>query len=97
MELKNKVFKIVSKIPKGKTMTYKQLAVKLKTSPKAVAKILSKNPTPISIPCHRVICNNGKMGGYTYKGKRKDKMKIQLLKKEGIKIKKGKVIHPKTF
>lgn len=83
--LKNKVFKQVSKIPKGKIATYKQIAEKLKTSPRAVAKILSTNPTPIKIPCHRVIRSDGEIGGYTFKGKFNPKKKIQLLGREGVK------------
>jgi len=90
---KEEVFKEVSKIPKGKTLTYKQIADKLKTSPRAVAKILSTNPSPIKVPCHRVIKSNGEIGGYTYKGKRKDILKIRLLKKEGIRIQKRKIIN----
>lgn len=86
MELKDKVLKEVCKIPKGQTRTYKQIATKLRTSPRAVAKILSSNQNPIKIPCHRVICSNGKLEGYTYKGKRRNNMKIKLLKKEGVEI-----------
>lgn len=86
MELKQKVFREVCKIPKGKTKSYKDIAIKLKTSPRAIARILSKNPTPVSVPCHRVIRADGEPGGYTYKGKRKDRMKIKLLEKEGIAI-----------
>ena len=90
--LKNKVFKQIIKIQKGKTKTYKQIAIKLKTSPRVVAKILSQNLEPIKIPCHRIICSDGKIGGYTYKGKFNPKMKINLLKKEGVKIKKNRII-----
>lgn len=86
MEMKNKVFKQVSQIPKGQTKTYKQIAEKLNTSPRAVAKILSQNPEPIKIPCHRVIRTDGRLGGYTFKGKRKPEMKIKLLRKEGLRI-----------
>lgn len=82
--LKQKIFKQVSKIPKGQTRTYKEIAKAVKTSPRAVARILASNPNPIKIPCHRVIRSDGKSGGYTYKGKRKDKMKIKLLKEEGV-------------
>lgn len=88
--LQKKVFKEVCKIPKGETRTYKDIAEKLCASPRAVAKILSQNPHPIKIPCHRVIRADGRIGGYTFKGKRKDEMKIKLLKKEGVKIKKRK-------
>ena len=74
-----KVLKIVSKIPRGKTLNYKRVA-ELAGSPKAyraVGNILNKNYNP-TIPCHRVIRSNGKIGGYN----RGVKNKIKLLKKE---------------
>lgn len=77
---KKKVLKTVSKIPKGSTKSYKEVA-KLAGSPKAwraVGNILSHNKDK-NIPCHRVILSNGKPGGYR-DGKRKKK---RLLKKEG--------------
>ena len=90
--LKQKVFKEVCNIPRGKTRTYKEIAKAVGSSPRQVARILSQNPRPIKIPCHRVIRADGKIGGYTFKGKRKDKMKVKLLKKEGVKIKKREII-----
>ena len=92
MNQKQKLFRELLKIPKGKTTSYKKLAIKLKTSPRAVAKMLSTNKNPITIPCHRVICSDGKIGGYTWKGKQNPKRKISLLKKEGVKIKNNKII-----
>lgn len=77
-KFQKKVFKIVKKIPKGQTMTYGEIAEKLKTSPRAVGQALSKNKSK-NIPCHRVIMSNGKLGGYN-KGVR---IKRNLLKKEG--------------
>lgn len=77
-----KVLKIVSKIPKGKTLTYKQVAIKA-GSPKAfrsVGSIMSKNYLN-NIPCHRVIKSNGKVGNYNRGG---EERKIKLLKKEGF-------------
>src|SRR3989344_9409568 len=91
MKLKNKIFQEVCKIKRGKVKTYKQIADKLKTSPRAIAKILSSNKNPIKIPCHRVIRSDGKIGGYTFKGKFNPKLKIMLLKKEGIKIEDKKI------
>lgn len=76
---KEKVLNIVAKIPKGKTFTYKEVALKA-GSPKAsraVGNILNKNYNP-AIPCHRVIRSDGKIGGYN----RGAKKKINLLKKE---------------
>jgi len=61
-----KVFKLLP--PKGKTTTYGEIANKLKTSPRAVARALATNPFPIKIPCHRVIMSKGDIGGYSGKG-----------------------------
>lgn len=76
---KEKVFEIVRKIPKGKTLAYKEVARKAGSSNayRAVGNIISKNYDP-KIPCHRVIRSDGGMGGYN----RGIKNKIKILKKE---------------
>ena len=77
---KEKVFAVVAKIPKGKTMTYSEVAAKA-GSPRAfraVGSMLSTNYDP-AIPCHRVIGSDGKMHGYN----RGVGRKLQILKKEG--------------
>lgn len=74
-----KVYKIVQKIPRGKVLTYKEVA-RLAGNPnasRAVGNILNKNYDK-SIPCHRVIRSDGKLGGYN----RGAENKIRLLKKE---------------
>lgn len=91
IKLSKKLFYIVKKIPKGKVMTYKRLAHLLEISPRAAAKILSKNEKPIKVPCHRVIRSDGSLGGYTYKGKSQKEKKAILLKAEGVKIKNNKI------
>lgn len=93
-DLKEKVYKELSNIKKGSVITYKELAAKV-GSPKAiraVATIVGQNPNPIVVPCHRVIRSDHKVGEYTYKGKRNQKMKIKLLTAEGIVIKGEKVV-----
>lgn len=84
--LKEKLWKEVSRIKKGNTTTYKELAIKLKTSARAVAKMLSTNKNPIVVPCHRVIRSDGGIGGYTYRGKQDVKRKRDLLSGEGINL-----------
>ena len=79
-----KVWNAISKIPKGKVKTYKELARSIrkpKTS-RAVANACGKNPFPIKIPCHRVIRSDGRLGGYSGKGGIKTKRK--LLRNEGV-------------
>lgn len=79
MAFREKVLEVVSKIPKGKTLTYKEVA-KLAGSEKAfraVGNILNKNYNP-NIPCHRVIRSDGKTGGYN----RGEELKKKILKQE---------------
>ncbi len=85
-----KVYRAVRKIPRGKVLTYRQVA-KLAGSPKAaraVGNALNKNPDLRNIPCHRVVRSNGKVGGYRLGQKKK----IQLLEKEGVLIKNDKML-----
>ena len=65
-----KVWKEIIKIPKGKTKTYKQIAINIgqPTSARAVANACGKNPSPRLIPCHRVVRSDGKIGGYSGPG-----------------------------
>ena len=61
-----KVLKVAANIPLGETRTYKWVAEKV-GSPKAVRAVgqaLRRNPYPIIIPCHRVIKQDGSLGGY---------------------------------
>ncbi len=77
---KKEVLSVVAKIPRGRTMSYKEVA-EAAGSPKgwrAVGNILNGNHDP-KIPCHRVIRSNGETGGYN-EGWRKKK---GILKKEG--------------
>ena len=78
------VHNLVSNIPPGKVATYGQLASSV-GNPRAacgIGKILNKNPRPIIVPCHRVVCSDGHIGGYMYGKERK----ISLLLNEGIPI-----------
>jgi O-6-methylguanine DNA methyltransferase len=61
----DKVRDIVRKIPKGKTMTYKEVASKAGNpkAARAVGAVMRSNYDP-SIPCHRVVASDGKMRGY---------------------------------
>jgi len=53
-------------IKPGQTRTYKQISEQIgrPNSQRAVGQALKKNPLPLIIPCHRVICTSGKIGGY---------------------------------
>ena len=79
---------MVKKIPAGKVLTYKQIAVKLGCAglARAVGNALNKNKNR-EIPCHRVVRSDGEVGGYN-KG---SFQKLKLLDKEGVKISKNKI------
>jgi len=80
MTFTEKVLKVVSRIPKGKTLSYKQVSEKA-GSPKAfraVGSILKKNHRK-DVPCHRVIKSSGETGKYN----RGEENKIIILRKEG--------------
>ena len=72
------VWKEISKIPYGQTISYKEIAVKIgyPNSSRAVANACGKNPYPIIIPCHRVICSNGELGGYSGPGGLSEKRRL---------------------
>ncbi|MEX0918918.1 MAG: MGMT family protein [Candidatus Paceibacterota bacterium] len=84
MDFTQKVKKIVSQIPAGSTLTYKQVAVKAgyPRAYRAVGSILRRNTDYRTIPCHRVIKSDGRPGGYN----RGSALKINLLAKEKVKL-----------
>ncbi len=54
-------------IPWGQTCSYGELA-KAAGNPgaaRAVGTVMSKNPVPLIVPCHRVLAAGGKLGGYS--------------------------------
>ena len=65
----DRVYNVVRKIPRGKVMTYAEVAKKA-GNPKAVRAVgywMSKNYDP-KIPCHRVIRSDGTIGDYNRGG-----------------------------
>ncbi len=68
-----KVYNTVLSIPIGQVRSYKWVAQKISRpcAVRAVGQILKRNPWPLIIPCHRVICSNGDLGGYSAGQKKK--------------------------
>ena len=80
----DKVYKLVTSIPKGKVATYGQVA-NLVGNPKAaraVGMAMRNNPHPITMPCHRVVASDGALTGYAYKNGVVTKKEILL--EEGV-------------
>ena len=82
-----KVREVVRKIPKGKTLTYMQVARRAGSAKayRAVGNILNKNYDK-NIPCHRVIRSDGMFGGYNRGSlqKRSLLIKEEYLKNKGV-------------
>ena len=57
-------------IPRGEVRTYKQIAQAIGRpfSYRAVANACAANPYSPEVPCHRVICTDGSIGGYSAEG-----------------------------
>ena len=85
------VYELTSQIPRGRVSTYGAIARALnsKGGSRAVGQILKRNPTPIVVPCHRVVKSDGSIGGYG--GASGYPKKIRLLRSEGVRIN-GKVV-----
>jgi len=81
MTFREKVLAIVRNIPKGKVMTYKQVAAKAGNSraARAVGAVMRTN-YDLKIPCHRVIRSDGSLGSYNRGGTVR---KREILKREG--------------
>lgn len=80
MDFRTAVHNVVRNIPEGKTLTYKEVAL-LAGHPgayRAVGTLLSQNYDS-TIPCHRVIRSDGKLGGYN----RGPELKVKRLTEEG--------------
>ena len=92
LNFQEEVLNIVKQIPKGKLMTYGEIARELTGSvraARAVGQAVAKNPYPVVVPCHRVVRSDGGIGGYS-SGVEK---KIRLLSAEGVEIKGRKVLN----
>jgi methylated-DNA-[protein]-cysteine S-methyltransferase len=76
------VYDLLLKIPAGKVSTYGDLAKALGNplASREIGRILGRNPNPITVPCHRVVMSDGKVGGYKYGSDKKR----ELLEEEGI-------------
>lgn len=80
-EFQQAVWESVSRIPKGKTLTYGELAADAgyPGAARAVGQAVGSNPIPLLIPCHRVVASNG-IGGFGGD----IRLKKRLLAAEGI-------------
>jgi len=69
-DFNRRVYAIARNIPPGQTMTYGEIAELLgdKLLARAVGQAMGENPTPLIMPCHRVLAAGGKSGGFSASG-----------------------------
>ena len=84
-----RVYKLVSRIPRGRVTTYGEIAKALgnKKLARIVGFALNKNKNTLEVPCHRVVKSDGSVGGYSLGVEKK----IALLEQEGVRVVNGKI------
>ena len=84
--MKEKVFEYLKTIPKGKVVTYGDIANYLgnKNLSRVVGNILHKNPNPNKYPCYKVVTSKGRLSNnFAFGGIDEQK---QRLEKDGIAV-----------
>ena len=79
-----RVWRTISAIPPGRTLTYNDVARALKTAPRPVGGACGANRIPIVIPCHRVLGASGIGGFMRSRGADALEIKRWLLRHEGV-------------
>ncbi|MGE5325711.1 MAG: methylated-DNA--[protein]-cysteine S-methyltransferase, partial [Deltaproteobacteria bacterium] len=71
-----RVWETLKKIPLGETKSYSEVArlVGKPRAARAVARACASNPVALIIPCHRVVRDDGSLGGYHWGIGRKEKL-----------------------
>ena len=83
-----KCYELLRKVPRGNVTTYKEIARALNSKGyRAVGNAMNKNPYAPKVACHRVVKSDGSIGGFAHGSKKK----IELLKREGVKIEKDRI------
>jgi AraC family transcriptional regulator of adaptative response/methylated-DNA-[protein]-cysteine methyltransferase len=74
-----RVWKELQRIPYGSTRSYSAVAraIGKPTAARAVARACATNPVSLVIPCHRVVREDGTLGGYRWGLKRKQALLAQ--------------------
>ena len=64
-EFQQRVWRVIHAIPSGSTLTYLDIAQRLKSAPRPVGGACGANRIPLVIPCHRVVASRG-IGGFMH-------------------------------
>lgn len=87
---REKIYDKLKEVPKGKVVTYAELARAVNSKAyRAAGTAMRNNKDSIKIPCYKVVCSNGFVGNYSGSGG--VKTKIRKLRNDGIEIKNNKI------
>jgi methylated-DNA-[protein]-cysteine S-methyltransferase len=94
---RERVYSLLCRIPRGRVTTYGTIAKELGSLryARAVGTANGSNPMPLAIPCHRVVLSTLRVGCYGMPGHQPwegSQVKTQLLEREGVKFRVGKVL-----
>jgi len=79
-----RVWEAIAAIPRGSTLTYRDIARRVASAPRAVGGACGANRLPLVIPCHRVVATGGIGGFMRTRGGAPLEIKRWLLRHEGI-------------
>jgi len=79
-----RVLRACRQVKFGSTISYGELARKAghPGAARAVGGVMSKNPLPLIIPCHRVISSDGRIGGFSAQGGTRLKNRLLQFERE---------------
>ena len=80
-----RVWHVISAIPRGRVITYQDIAQEVGSGERAVANACGANNLPLVIPCHRVVAKKG-LGGFMQGDPKGPDIKKWLLKHEGVDV-----------
>lgn len=88
-DFETRCYEILKRVPPGSVTTYADIAaVVAPGAARAVGQAMNKNPFAPQVPCHRVVCSSGRLGGFAT-GKAN---KINMLRNEGVVIQRDQVV-----
>lgn len=87
--MRNRAYRKLLEVPPGFVTTYGDLAraIGLENGQRAIGRMMSENPTPGLVPCHRVVRSDGELGGYAYG----TEVKRNMLAVEGVRVSGGRL------
>ena len=93
----DRVYRVLRQVPKGKVVTYGQIAYAI-GAPRCARQVgyaLHANPEPITIPCHRVVNKSGRLApAFAFGG---EEVQAKLLRDEGVEVSKEYIVDLKKY